>query len=61
MILLSNLSFTWKSSGAPRPKANSRGELSVYYYADSRRGSTTNDDEGRPVVETIHPTNDQFK
>lgn len=23
----------------PRPKANSRGELSVYYYADSNKGS----------------------
>lgn len=27
-------------AGPPRPKAHSRGELSVYYYADSRKNST---------------------
>lgn len=33
--------FTFDSpAGPPRPKAHSRGELSVYYFADSRKNST---------------------
>lgn len=36
------ISFFWiyfNSCIEPRPKANSRGELSVYYYADSSKSS----------------------
>lgn len=53
MILPVNLPSLWPDpddlGGQARPKANSRGELSVYYYADSSRSSTTINDDGESI------------